>query len=148
MSAASGMQDHEVHYCIYQFTYSFRRSMGKNIDSVQFQHFSPYFIIFMANLPFEKCWYVHFLRGEGGVRKYVLYTHLNVDNYGRPLSGISNKTLKVSTGSCNVTLHSLFSFLVFWYFHLFWALFFVGSFIMLFLHMLVTLSFVNCALII
>ncbi len=25
-------------------------------------------------------------RGEGGLRKYVLYTHLNVDNYGRFLS--------------------------------------------------------------
>ncbi len=23
---------------------------------------------------------------EGGLRKYVLYTHLNIDNYGRPLN--------------------------------------------------------------
>ncbi len=29
--------------------------MGKNVDSVQFQHFDKLFIIFMVNNPFEKC---------------------------------------------------------------------------------------------
>ncbi len=42
----------------------------------------------MANYPFQFFLSVHFLRGEGGLRKciHVLYTHLNVDNYGWPLS--------------------------------------------------------------
>ncbi len=42
----------------------------------------------MANYPFEKYCYLYFLRvGGGGSKKmYVLYTHLNVNNYGWPLS--------------------------------------------------------------
>ncbi len=38
-------------------TYSIRRrgSMEKHVDSIHFQHFSPFFfIIFMTNYPFEK----------------------------------------------------------------------------------------------
>ncbi len=64
-------------------------AMGKNIDSLHFQHFPPpnilalFFIIFMANYPFEKCWCVHFLRGEGGLRKYMFCTFIN--NYGHIL---------------------------------------------------------------
>ncbi len=28
---------------------------GKNVDSVHFQHISPFYIIFLTNYPFEKC---------------------------------------------------------------------------------------------
>ncbi len=50
--------------------------MEKNIDSVHFHHFKPFLkIIFMAYYPFEKCWYVHFLRGKWGSEKvYVMYS--------------------------------------------------------------------------
>ncbi len=41
-------------------------------------HFNPLFIIFMANFPFKMRW----RRSE---KKYLLYTHLNVDHYGRSL---------------------------------------------------------------
>ncbi len=61
-----------------------KRSMEKVFDSVHFQHISPFVISFMANYPFGK-WFVHFLRGRGSEIVYVLYTHLNVDSYGRPL---------------------------------------------------------------
>ncbi len=58
--------------------------MENNVDSVHFQHFSPFFfIIFMANYPLEKYCYVHFLRGESE-KMYISYTNLNVDNYGSP----------------------------------------------------------------
>ncbi len=63
-------------------------SMAFLFDSVHFQHFSPfYFNIFMTNYQFKKCWCAHFLKGGGGPEKgMVLYTPLNVDNYGRPLT--------------------------------------------------------------
>ncbi len=56
-----------------------------------FNILTQFLSIFMANYLFEKCWCQHFLRrggwGGGGSEKvYVLYTHLKVDNYGRPLS--------------------------------------------------------------
>ncbi len=66
--------------------------MGKNVDSVHFQHFSPYFIIFMANLPFEIWWYEHF--EVEGVYGSACFAHslnmLNVDNYGQSLNTIQN----------------------------------------------------------
>ncbi len=34
---------------------------------------------------------------EGGLRRYVLYTHLNVDNYGWPLKKSSEKFILVSS---------------------------------------------------
>ncbi len=53
---------------------------------INFQHFSPFIIIFMANYPFEKMLIFTLFDGRGGSEKvYVLYTHLNVDNYGQPL---------------------------------------------------------------
>ncbi len=41
----------------------------------------------MANYPFEKVLMCTLFEREGGSKKvYVLYTHLNVDNYGRALT--------------------------------------------------------------
>ncbi len=59
----------------------------KNIDSVHFQHVSQFSwqIIHLKNVDVYTFWW------EGGVSEkvYVLYTHLNVDNNGRPLIIIS-----------------------------------------------------------
>ncbi len=38
-----------------------------------FQHFSPFFTIYMANYPFEKYWCVQFLRGGGSEK--VCFVH-------------------------------------------------------------------------
>ncbi len=38
----------------------------------------------MAYFPFEKQWYVQFLRGDSA-KLYVLYTILNIANYGQLL---------------------------------------------------------------
>ncbi len=56
--------------------------MKSFFDSVHFQHFGPFFIIFMANYPFDffMCTLL-----EGVEKVYVVYTHLNVGNYGFPL---------------------------------------------------------------
>ncbi len=62
-----------------------RRSMEKNVDSIHFQHFSPFFIICIANL--LMC---TLFEGEGSEKVYVLYTNLNVDNYGQPLRFIGD----------------------------------------------------------
>ncbi len=60
--------------------------MKKKIDSVHFQHFSPFFIILMEKLIIFKLLMCTLFDGGGGSEKvYVLYTHLYVDNYGRPL---------------------------------------------------------------
>ncbi len=64
------------------------RSMGKTFCFCTLSTFWPiiFFIIFMANYRFEKCWCVPFWGGGGYEKVYVLYTHLNVDNYGWPLT--------------------------------------------------------------
>ncbi len=58
-----------------------------SLDSVYFQHFSPFYFSFSWQIIHLKNVDVYtFWGGAGGVEKvYVLYTHLNVDNYGRPL---------------------------------------------------------------
>ncbi len=45
----------------------------KNVDSVHFKHF-PFFIIFMANYSFEKCWWCTLFEG-GGVWECVCFIH-------------------------------------------------------------------------
>ncbi len=37
----------------------------KNVDCVHFQHFNPFFIIFMANFVFDNHICIHVLRGKG-----------------------------------------------------------------------------------
>ncbi len=49
-----------------------------------FNILTHFFIIYMAYYPFEKCYCVHFLRGEGLRNCMFLYTDVNVDNYGWP----------------------------------------------------------------
>ncbi len=43
-----------VHNC-YRHTLLWEGVNENKIDLVHFQHFNPFFIIFMANCPFEKC---------------------------------------------------------------------------------------------
>ncbi len=47
------------------------------------------------------------MRGEGGMRKYVLYTQLNVDNFGWPIN--SNLLLLlsfiISKSKCSISLN-------------------------------------------
>ncbi len=60
--------------------------MEKNVAYIHFQQLSQFCIIFMANYPFENVNMYTFC-GEGWSEKvYFLYTHLNVDKYGRSLT--------------------------------------------------------------
>ncbi len=66
---------------------------------------------FMANCPFEKCWYVPFLREGGGSGKvYVLYAQLNVNNYGWPLNSFILSIVKADEGAgLNHTIEEFYS---------------------------------------
>ncbi len=55
--------------------------MEKTVDSGHFQHFSPFFYHFHGKLSIWKMMMCTLFEEEG----YLLYTHLNVDNYGRSL---------------------------------------------------------------
>ncbi len=51
--------------------------MKQKVDSIHFQYFNPFLLSFSWQIIHLK----HF-EGEGGLRRYVLYTQLDVDNYG------------------------------------------------------------------
>ncbi len=62
--------------------------MEINVDSVHFQHFSLFFSSFSWKIIHLKKFNVCTFCGGVGLKKCMLYTHLNVDNYGQPLSNI------------------------------------------------------------
>ncbi len=63
----------------------------EDIDSGHFQHFNPYlFVSFSCHIFHLINVGVHFLRGRGFEKVYVLYTGLNIDNYGRPLTELDS----------------------------------------------------------
>ncbi len=72
-------------------TYSFRGGgqSEKNVESVHFQYFNPFFFTvyhFYGKLSIWKMLVCTHFDWEGSVKMYVLYTQLNVDNYGQLLS--------------------------------------------------------------
>ncbi len=59
--------------------------MGKYVDSINFQHFDPFFIILFENCLLKNVDVYTFWGGGGGggaEKVYVLYIHLSVDNNG------------------------------------------------------------------
>ncbi len=68
--------------------------MKNKVDSVHFQNFSWFYfsfswqIIHLKNVDVCTFWrgMCTFWRGSGFEKVYVLYTHLNVDNYERPFT--------------------------------------------------------------
>ncbi len=63
-----------VHNCHYH-SFGGGGQWKKNFDTIHFQHFNPFFIIFMANYPFERCWCVHFLREGKWVWESACFVH-------------------------------------------------------------------------
>ncbi len=61
--------------------------MSRKKNSIQFQYNNPYFVIFMTKFHLKNIDVNTFLE-EGAKKVYVLYTYVNVDNYGQPLSQI------------------------------------------------------------
>ncbi len=60
--------------------------MGKKIDSVYFQHLTHFFKLFLWQIIHLKNVDVYtFWGGEDYEKVYVLYTQLNVENFGWPL---------------------------------------------------------------
>ncbi len=78
----------------------------------------------MANYIYKKCRYVHFLR-EGSEKMYVLYIHLKVDNYGKPLRFQPFDTYLWKAILTSVKWFSKFQFLFLTFLMFFFILFFV-----------------------
>ncbi len=74
----------EIHWINISLTSMSAQLNGKHWLFCTFLKFNPFFFIFMANFPFERCWSVHILKSRFK-KAYVLYTHLNADNYEWPL---------------------------------------------------------------
>ncbi len=75
----------EIHWINISLTSMSAQLNGKHWLFCTFLKFNPFFFIFMANFPFERCWSVHILKSRFK-KAYVLYTHLNADNYEWPRS--------------------------------------------------------------
>ncbi len=59
-------------------------SIEKNVASLHVQHFSPFILSFSWQIVHLKNVDMYtFSEGMGTEKVYVLYTHLNVDNYGQ-----------------------------------------------------------------
>ncbi len=59
--------------------------MEKRLILYTFNYLTHFLSFFLLQIVHLKNVDVYTFGGGGGLRKYVLYTHLNVDNYGRSL---------------------------------------------------------------